>query len=800
MGNSRWLSPLVPSLRRQLTALTLLAGIIAAGLTAAGMIAYEVVWVKEQLKSNSTSIADMLGYNIAAALAFDTHSDVARSLAALAGERSILRASVFDAQHKLVASYTREDRTGPAKDLKNRQNAPEQASGLLVVRPVLLDHELVGYVSLEADLSILHERVVVYSSITALFALLSLAIALALSRHVQRWISEPLLQLEAAARQVSAHRDYSVRIENQRGDEVGAVMAAFNEMLHEIQIRDKRLSESAENLESEVVARTRALTEANARLSVAKDKAEQAAKAKGEFLATMSHEVRTPMNAVIGFTGLLMETKLTAQQRDWVETVRGSGQALLGILNDILDFSRAEAGKLEMEQIPFAPHEVVEDAIELIGERARNRGLHLGFYPTAAVPPMVCGDPGRLRQVLLNLLSNAVKFTEEGEVLVKADVTSNQGDAVTVRFEVTDTGIGIPQQAQRSIFEAFTQADSSTTRRFGGTGLGLAICSRLVHAMGGEIGVSSQPGKGSTFWFTVPLALVQAESAASSVLSGQRALIVDGDEPGRNLLRQRLEHAGMMVDVLGDLESFPPAVSSREGEARLCDVVLLGSKNAARDGVASAQALRANRVLGGAPIILMTEEGLLTPQELEDAGVAGNLFKPVQFTHLLRMLHETLARAEGQTRSAAMGSGEPRKEVQPSGGLSILVAEDNLINQKVLKSQLAHLGCSAQFVQNGREAVEAAARQQYDVILMDCQMPEMDGFEAVRLIRSAESRDSHAQIVAITANALPEDRERCLAAGMDDYISKPIEYETLASILETVKGRIASDRAVSEVS
>lgn len=786
MRNNRWLSPFVPSLRGQLTALTLLAGIISAGLTAAGVIAYEVVWVKEQLRSNSSSIADMLGYNIAAALAFDTPSDVTRNLAALAGERSIVRANVFDAQHKYVASYTRKDHPGATKDKKGQPEVGGQASGLVVVRPVLLDHELVGYISVEADLSILHERVVIYSSITALFALLSLAIALALSRRVQGWISAPLLQLEAAARQVSANRDYSVRIANQRGDEVGAVMAAFNDMLHEIQIRDERLSESAENLESEVVARTRALTEANARLSVAKDKAEEAAKAKGEFLATMSHEVRTPMNAVIGFTGLLMETKLTAQQRDWVETVRGSGQALLGILNDILDFSRAEAGKLDMEQIPFAPEEVVEDAIALIGERARNRGLHLGFHSTAAVPRMVRGDPGRLRQVLLNLLSNAVKFTEAGEIQVKADVTSSLGDVTLVRFDVIDTGIGIPLQAQKSIFEAFTQADSSTTRRFGGTGLGLAICSRLVSAMGGEIGVASQPGKGSDFWFTVPLARVEAESAASFEFSGQRALLVDDDETGLALLRRRLEDVGMAVETTSGLEAL---ASAADGEAPRFDVVLLGSENASRDGVASARELRSMPRFADATIILLAEEGILSPEELEGTGVAGNLFKPVQFTHLLRVLHDHLGREEAQVLTAASAGEEPREETRPSGGLSILVAEDNLINQKVLRSQLARLGCSAQFVQNGREAVEAAAGVPFDVILMDCQMPEMDGFEAVSIIRKAENGGSHAQIVAITANALPEDREHCLAAGMDEYISKPIEYATLARILEGVKAR-----------
>ncbi|MGJ5815994.1 response regulator [Paludibaculum fermentans] len=791
MWISRWWLPAAPSLRRQLTGLTLLAGMIAAGLTAAGMIAYEVVWVKEQLKSNCTSIADILGNNIAAAMAFDTRSDVTRSLAALSAERSIVRATVFDARWRLVASYARPDPAGAAKDAKSPKSGVEPASGLVVVRPVLLDREVVGHISLEADLSILHERVVVYSSITALFALLSLGIALVVSRRVQGWISAPLLQLEAAARQVSAKRDYSVRIENERGDELGAVMAAFNEMLQEIQIRDKRLSESAENLESEVVARTRALTEANARLSVAKEKAEDAAKAKGEFLATMSHEVRTPMNAVIGFTGLLMETNLTLQQRDWVETVRGSGQALLGILNDILDISRVEAGKLGLEQIPFALEDVVEDVIELIGERARSRGLRLRFDPTAAVPPQVRGDPGRLRQVLLNLLSNAVKFTEVGEVVVKADVSSSEGEVSIVRFDVIDTGIGIPQPAQRSIFEAFTQADSSTTRRFGGTGLGLAICRRLVVAMGGEIGVISQPGKGSDFWFTVPLTRLQRESGAPGEFAGRRALIVDDDEHGSALLRRRLEQAGMAVDTARDVQAFLGAGGASGGEVPTFDVVLLGAEHASRDGIALARALHAQHSLGDARVILLAEEGALAVEDLDAAGVAGNLVKPVQFTHLLRVLHQTLRTESTAPCPVGPKGSRPPGEAERNGEFSILVAEDNLINQKVLRSQLARLGYSAQFVQNGREAVSAAAGMQFDVILMDCQMPEMDGFEAARLIRQAEAGPRHTQIVAITANAMPEDRELCLAAGMDEYIAKPVDGGALARVLEAARARIA---------
>lgn len=673
MPTEKWHFPGKFTLRKQLTGLTLLTGMIAAGLTAAGLTAYEVVWFQQQLTSSSRSIADILGSNISAALAFEADYEVTRSLAALKEERWIVRASVFDAKGTFIAGYTRTDETGRHRNPRSPKEAMEESSGPVVLRQVLLDHEVVGYIALEWDLSILHERVMVYSSITILFALLSLAIAYAASRRVQAWISAPLLRLEAAARQVTAQRDYSVRVESRNGDELGAVMAAFNGMLHEIQVRDQRLQDSAENLESEVAARTHALTEANARLSIAKEKAEAAAKAKGEFLATMSHEVRTPMNAVIGFTQLLEGTELTVQQRDWVETVRRSGEGLLRILNDILDFSRADAGKLELEQIPFVPEEVAEEAIELVSESARQKGLRIIFHSSPAVPLLVRGDPGRLRQVLLNLLSNAVKFTESGEVQLNVDLVENKGDVSIVRIEVVDTGPGIPIPAQESIFDAFTQADSSTTRRFGGTGLGLAICRRLVSAMGGEIGVISQQGRGSTFWFKVPLIRMQTHRDKEAVGCMRPAIVVEADQARA---------------------TATPNVP-REPEA---------------------------------------------------------------------------------TRN--------------SDDLAILVAEDNLINQKVLKSQLSRLGYSAEFVRNGREALEAAVARPFDVILMDCQMPEMDGFEAARRIRERENGTRRTEIVAVTANAMPSDRENCLAAGMDGYLSKPVDCTELALALKTVRASI----------
>jgi two-component system sensor histidine kinase/response regulator len=490
------------------------------------------------------------------------------------------------------------------------------------------------------------------------------------------------------------------------------------------------------------------------------------------------------MNGVIGMTGLLLDTDLTPQQRDWAETVRRSGEALMSILNDILDFSKAEAGRLEFEAIAFDPEDAIEEVIDLFREHARRKGLHLHFSPIVDVPFVVIGDPGRIRQVLLNLLSNAVKFTERGEVRVTADVAGEEGERIIIRITVTDTGLGISPDALRAVFEPFTQADSSTTRRFGGTGLGLAICRRLVEAMGGEIGASSKPGEGSTFWFSIPLMRSAEACPHPGQLAGLRALIVQSDQSSANRLRRHLEREGMAVEIADGADAAMQNVTRSSGGSRIFDVVLLDDCPDVcprdTDVVAMATALCSSPYIAESPLVLIAPDSKL-PTEVPRAGMTACLPRPVSRSRLIATIDEILRPARALRReSRAPVRVQCPDKIPP---LPILVAEDNPVNQKVVQAILNRLGFQATCVANGCEAVEAVRMAPYDLILMDCQMPEMDGYEAARRIRAIEPEGRRARIIALTANALAGDREKCLAAGMDDYLAKPVRYEDVAQIL-----------------